>query len=214
MPEPNNQAEKITLLHDLHCFPCISWIKLLIGKSSVVFIAYDEFQKRSFQNRYMVAGANGLLRLTIPIAGGREQKKKIGDVVIDYSTNWPLIHWRGLVSSYHKSPFFEYYAPNLQKLLFSGETNLMRFNLETLRWIFETLQLPINWTVSEFFTANAATLDQRRTISPSNYLAFNDIPRYPQVFEDRFGFQPNLSILDLLFCMGPRAENLLKINVF
>ena len=203
---------KEKLLIDIQLFPSINYIKNIEGGKIIVFEQYDSYQKTSFRNRYTVSGANGLVTLTIPIRGGREQKILYKDVRIDYSQNWSVTHWRTLVSSYNKSPYFSYYSEGVHQLLFSEEDSLLQFNLNALSWLYKQLQVDIT---AEFSTAylppDDDTQDFRGHFSPKITQTAEDWqPRYAQVFEDKFGFQPNLSVLDVLFCEGPNAGVLIK----
>jgi len=201
---------------EIQSFPCIDYFKKAIRMSHLKIERYDSFQKTSFRNRYVIAGANGLSFLTIPMAGGREQKTLIKEVKIDYSVNWPEKHFRSIRSSYSNSPFYQYYENEVKNLLFSNEKYLFDFNIKILVWLFKVLKTKV---VIEFTTSFLPLLnegvDLRGILSPKNYQDSDNNwkPVYPQVFEDRFGFQKNLSILDLLFCTGPNSLSLLEGSV-
>src|SRR3954452_15332391 len=109
---------------DLQTFPCIDYIKMLTKETEVKFFKYEKFRKRTFQNRYVVSGANGLISLTIPVQGGREQKSEIGNIRIDNRINWQNRHWKTLISSYSRAPFFEYYREQIRALIFADITSL------------------------------------------------------------------------------------------
>src|SRR3954453_12521101 len=98
------------LVIDLHCFPSIDYFKILSRYKYVILEKYENFKKSTFRNRFHIATANGVIPLTIPIAGGREQKVPIKGVVIDNGRDWRTSHWRSIVSAYKKAPFFEYYC--------------------------------------------------------------------------------------------------------
>jgi hypothetical protein len=194
-------------------FPCVDYFKNAIHCTNIKIDIYETFQKMSFRNRYMIYGANGIAALTIPIAGGREQKKLIKEVQIDFTEDWKTKHWRGIVSSYSKAPFFEYYRDEIEKLLFSKEKYLVDFNIKILIKLFKVLNINTSVIYTDaFFPTYESELDLRSRILPKNYQekGNNWKPVYPQVFQERFGFQPNLSILDLLFNEGPNALSLLQ----
>ena len=177
---------------------------------------YESYQKMSFRNRYVIYGANGLIHLSVPIRGGREQKQVFKDVEIDYTDKWPLKHWRAIVSSYSKSPYFEYYSQEIQILLFSKKTNLSEFNINALKWCFQQLKLQIEISLtSNYKNQYEKSDDFRNYFLPKNFQSNGDNQhvKYVQVFENRFGFQENLSILDLLFAEGPNAKSLLAESV-
>src|SRR3954454_23722404 len=105
------------LVIDLQTFPCINYIRKLILEKHIKLDKYESFQKMSFRNRYVIAGANGIQSLTIPLVGGREQKKLIREVCIDNTTDWKTKHWGSLLSAYSKAPFFEYYSQEIKNLI-------------------------------------------------------------------------------------------------
>ena len=174
---------------------------------------YDYFKKMSFRNRYIIAGANGIQNLTVPVAGGREQKALMKDITIDNSIRWQTKHWRSLVSAYNKAPFFEFYSEAVKSLLFSKEEFLFPFNMQILEWLYATLKLDATIEITDAYNKNYKNdTDYRNYFLPKNYQenSKNQFLHYTQVFEDRLGFLPNLSILDLLFCEGPNAIYLLN----
>ena len=197
---------------DNQLFPCICYIKELSKYRYIYLETYDRFKKISFQNRYIISGANNLINLTIPIAGGREQKTIMKDVRIDNSTNWQIKHWRSLTSAYSKAPFFEFYSQSVKDLLFGKSEFLFTLNTKVLEWVFKILKIDAEVSFTKSFVADYKDeKDYRGYFSPKSFqnpaLGF---VKYSQVFENRFGFQPNLSILDLLFCEGPNARHLLN----
>lgn len=203
----------MSLVIEIHCFPSIDYFKILSNESNVEFEVCENFQKSSFRNRYVIVGANGLINLTIPIAGGREQKTLVSEIEIDYSDDWSTKHWRTIFAAYSNSPFFEYYSDSLHQLLFSREIGLVKFNLSIFKWLFKVLKLETKYNcTNQFHKDYSKSYDYRNLFRPPNQ-NHNDLvwePRYAQVFEERVGFQSNLSILDLLFNEGPRAELLIK----
>lgn len=202
----------MSLVIENQSFPCIDYMKKSIVSKHIKIEQYENFQKMSFRNRYIVSGANGLLSLTIPVKGGRDQKVAIKDVVINNEIDWKSIHWKGLLSSYSKAPYFEFYVADLKELLFSEEEYLFLLNIKILGWVYKVLKVNVKvGFTEEFLESYEGDSDYRNCFLPKSFQnnTENWKPRYPQVFEDRVGFQPNLSIIDLLFCEGPNAINLL-----
>jgi len=201
------------LIIDCQIFPCIYYIRSLMQHKYNKIEKYDYFKKMSFRNRYIIAGANGIQNLTVPVAGGREQKALMKDITIDNSIRWQTKHWRSLVSAYNKAPFFEFYSEAVKSLLFSKEEFLFPFNMQILEWLYATLKLDATIEITDAYNKNYKNdTDYRNYFLPKNYQenSKNQFLHYTQVFEDRLGFLPNLSILDLLFCEGPNAIYLLN----
>jgi hypothetical protein len=200
------------LIVETQYLPSVSTFKTLKQQTNVLIEQYEMFQKISFRNRCVIFGANGLISLTVPIAGGREQKLPIREVEIDYSKSWQRVHLRSLESAYNKSPFYHFYKSQIESMIYSGEKYLFDLNLKIMEYFLNALKIrnDIGFT-SEYKLSYADSVDARNTILPKNFQhnVLNWKPKYPQVFEEKWGFQANLSILDLLFNEGPNAGNLL-----
>lgn len=162
----------------------------------------------SFRNRCLVAGANGIQSLTVPVEGGREQKAIYKDIRIDEQADWRKRHWRTLFSAYGKAPFFEYYGSELEALFQVRKTFLVDWNLTVLDWLAVRLKIPMPEILELGGDLKVLPdLDLADRIRPSNYIGGAGLtpPVYAQVFQERHGFLPNLSVLDMLLCLGPEA---------
>ncbi|MBN9297478.1 MAG: WbqC family protein [Filimonas sp.] len=202
--------EKILII-DNQYFPCINLIKKSIKFSHVKIESCDTFQKNSFRNRCVIAGSNGLINLSVPVEKGRDQKTPYREVKISQE-KWQIQHWRTIVSCYQRAPFFEYYSNDIKQLIFSNVNYLFEINFNILLYINKLLKNKIQIEQTDDFIFsydNSQFEDARNTWKPTNFQQGEGV-RYFQVFEDRIGFQPNLSILDLLFCEGPNALHLLS----
>ena len=159
-------------------------------------------------------GPNGVFALSIPVNRARGVKTHMRDIRIDYNSNWNRIHWRSLVASYASSPFFEYLADEISPFYFKRFEFLLDLNQELIANTLGFLGLDIQTSYSEVFTPILSERDIRQFIHPKKDQAVEDpdfLPQeYHQVFSDRLGFHPNLSILDLIFNMGPESLNYLQ----
>lgn len=188
-------------------FPIVDWFKMSAKSLNYKIEAYENFKKMSFRNRCIISGSNGLINLTIPLKNGREQKTLITEIKMDDSENWRAQHWKAIVSSYSRSPFFEYYSEGIKELIFAPTQFLFDHNLKIIEWLNSVLKVGISINFTEDYKKKYKdweALDYRDRWLPKNYnFNTNDWkPKYTQVFEDKYGFLPNLSILDLLFCKG------------
>lgn len=176
----------------------------------------EHFHKQSYRNRTIVMTGNGPQVLTIPIVRGSASKMMIADTRIDYKTPWQRNHWKTIESAYGNSPFFLYYQDLLKGFYEQQFEKLFDFNLQLMQMILRLLNVHTELVLSDDFTPVSA-FDLREEIHPKKAqqttYAFRLSEPYYQVFEDRFGFVPNLSILDALFNMGPDTARYLKQNL-
>jgi hypothetical protein len=189
-------------------FPNIAWWRHFSDPGVTLLLDLQEhFEKMSFRNRYMVAGADGMLTLSIPLAEGRQQRKAMKDVLICNQSRWQLQHWRTLTSVYGRAPYFEHYAPELEPLFITPFEHLADFSIAAIRLLQQLtgIVFPVAFTASYQASLPEAAADLRAGFRTRNYEQ-GDFRPYYQSFAERHGFLPNLSILDLLFSEGPAAR--------
>ncbi len=195
-------------------FPPISWWAKIVSAPRIILDRAEHFEKMSYRNRYAISGANNPIQLSIPLIKGRNQRTPMAEVKIHNGEAWQVQHWRTLVSVYRQSPFWEYYEYSLQPLFERPFDTLIEFNLETTLWAMKQLKISqIVDFIDEYLPqAHPGVIDLRHmkpALEKSNSANF---PRYYQMFEERIGFQPNLSILDLLCSEGPQTAHWLQSN--
>ena len=168
----------------------------------------------SFRNRCVIAGADGPVILSIPLQEGREQRKPVKEVLIDYKKPWQAQHWKTIVSCYNRSPWFEFYRDEAEELFSQKPPFLYEWNWACLNWISARLEWPVPANLTQAKQMEPSPLqyhDFRGQLMPATIQnRFPDPVRYRQVFEERTGFLPHLSILDLLFCEGRQALKLIS----
>ncbi|MCQ2290662.1 MAG: WbqC family protein [Muribaculaceae bacterium] len=160
---------------------------------------------RHSHHRYLVEGPNGVQRLTIALEGRTNAMPvAMKDVRISEHGNWRHLHWGALYSAYGKSPYFDYIADDLQAIIAGNQTSLLEFNTQLQNLIIDFLDLPIEIETHSIDADTLATAtDLRGKIAGKkpDTLPIADVPYY-QVWATRHGFQPGLSILDLLMSTG------------
>ena len=195
-------------------FPPISWWIQVIAADEIIFDRVEHFEKMSYRNRYYISGANNPIQLSIPLTNGRNQRLPMEQVTLHNIEKWQVSHWRTLVSVYKRTPYWEYYEASLQHIFEIQFNNLIDFNKATIVWAVQQLKLKQESSEAAVFIADYGNgfIDLRRIKPSSEAQKLNKCPQYYQVFQDRIGFQPNLSILDLLFSEGPLAKVWIEAN--
>ena len=200
-------------LIELQYFPPISYFLTTCRHETILLEQQENYQKASFRNRCQIAGPNGSMRLSIYLQKGKNEQQSIRDVKISYKEPWHKQHWQSIQTAYGNAPFFEFYAEPFKAILHKKHPFLFDLNYDLLNTICSQLSLNVNLNLTQTYISNnqakqasfSDLIDYRNIITPKTIHKF-EIKKYPQVFEDRNGFLPNLSILDLLFCMGPEAN--------
>ncbi|MFA5328708.1 MAG: WbqC family protein [Prolixibacteraceae bacterium] len=180
-----------------------------------VFIEqHENFIKQTYRNRAVILAANGPVPLIVPVEKGRGKKIKIKDLRIAYDEEWQRNHWRTIFSAYNSSPFFEYYADDIEPFFRKKYEFMFDFNQQITEIVMEILEIPTELKRTEDFELIPENcLNFREQISPKTHRISNDsnyiAQPYTQVFSEKFGFVPDLSILDILFNEGPSTNGLL-----
>ena len=186
-------------------FGPIQWYQKLYRAEEVFIERCESFQKQTYRNRCIIATTNGPQALTVPI----ERQFTINcikDIRISDHGNWRHLHWNALQSAYGESPFFDYYQDDIRPFFEQRWDYLLDFNEAIREKMCELLDIQPKVDYSKEFTVNYMK-DYRMVIRPKNPEPDPDFTpkRYYQVYEQKHGFLPNLSILDLLFNMGPES---------
>ena len=216
--EPGN---KRVLLSSAYLAP-VQYFTKLIDYDEVWIEMSENFLKQSYRNRCNILTANGPQNLSVPVTDGSNSKRMIRDVAISYDHPWQKLHWKAIVSAYNNAPFFEYYADSFSTFYHTKKWQFLTdFNCEVQSVVLDELNLKCDIRVTETFLPPtgipAGTDDFRYSIHPKTNRQTDDdrfAPAvYMQVFQEKIGFTPNLSILDLLFNEGPMAVDILKSSI-
>jgi len=207
---------KPILLHPCYFGP-VDMYASIVQADSFVFEKEDNYQKQTYRTRQYIYGANGELLLNIPIKH-RENKtdehQKYKDIRIENSFKWQPLHWKSLQSAYKTSPFFEFYEDEFVPLFEKKANFLMDFNLMATQIVFECLQLDFSFKTTEEFALKPYGYNDQRHLVNSKRQSVAHLKEYIQVFQAKYGYIPNLSILDLLFNTGPSALGYLDSQSF
>ncbi|WP_299685636.1 WbqC family protein [uncultured Dokdonia sp.] len=203
---------KTILIHPGYCLPIVHYA-CIAQADTVIFEALDNYQKQSYRSRTKIATASGMLQLTIPIKHNRGAKSHqlTFEVKLENKFHWQRDHWRSLKVAYQTSPFFEYYEDTFEPLFTTVYDTLIAFNLACHECIMECLQLEKEGIYTEeYFRNPSPPITNLRHLITSKKEPDYMLPEYHQLFHDKHGYLPNLSILDLLFNEGPNALTYLE----
>jgi len=188
--------------------PNVATLAVLTQQECVNIQTQAFYQKQTYRNRTQIAGANGVLNLSIPIEKGIKGTRLVDqDVMISYDEMWQNNHWKSFVSAYQSSPFFEFYQDELEAVFFKKQKKLLDFNLDILQLIMDWLELDTQIKISTeqplYNPTGEALISAKKATSLH-------LPKYIQVFESKLGFISNLNALDLICCLGPGSPSYLK----
>ena len=210
--EKSNSHENILL--STAYWPSLEYFYYLLKAKNVHIEKYEHYEKQSYRNRCRILSANGPLELIIPV---EKKCTSIADVRISYKEKWQQNHWRAIESAYRNTAYFEFFEEEIRNFYTEPEEFLLEYNLKQLQTIFDILRIKkeLHFT-NEYKKEYSGITDLRERIHPKHSgfssenveLILNR--RYYQVFEEKFGFHKNLSILDLIFHQGLRTIEYLE----
>ncbi len=184
--------------------PSIRYMAWMAAQNEVAFVKTNNYQKQTYRNRAEIYGPNGKLKLTIPILHKKNQKHQLdSEVEIFQESSWQKNHWKSLESSYRSSPFFEFYEDDLYPFFHQRQRRLMDLNISLIKKIFSLIDI-------EIVIKNTKEIYEFRELLDAKKNSVYKTPIYNQVFNSKHGYINNLSILDLIFNLGPDSNFYLK----
>ena len=188
-------------------FPPVSWMAAAVQSGSITIENHETYPKQTFRNRCNIATSSGVLSLTVPVNRVNGNHTKTCDIRIDNSVNWQMLHWRSIVTAYNKSPYFLYYRDIVEPIFLKKQESLIDLNTEVLKSILHALKIKnIDILHTDQYETKPDLYDLRNSFHPKlnqrQEITYN-LPRYIQAFEEKYGFVADLSIIDLLFNLGP-----------
>lgn len=192
------------------CFPNAEFFSWLVHAQKVYIEIQETYPKQTCRSRYQIATAQGITVLSVPVNKPQGNNSPFKIVELDNSTNWNITHWRTIESAYSKSPFFIYYRDHFEHLVLNPPALLMDFNISIINICLKLTGIKKEVIYTQSYENKPLNYyDMRGLIMPKKqvqhpYLIKTFKP-YIQVFSDRADFLQNLSILDLLFNLGPET---------
>ncbi len=214
----NGKNDRIALLSSAYLGP-VRYYSKIVSYPVILIERFETYHKQSYRNRCIILGAGGPLVLSIPVVEGPRAKASMNELQISYEHRWQQVHWRGIVSAYKNSPYFDYYADELKPFYHECRwKTLMDFNSEIQEVVLKAIGYKADIRFTESYIREGGTPegidDFRYSIHPKPHRQgtdgrFKAIP-YHQVFNEPMTFTPDLSILDLLFNEGPETLEILR----
>lgn len=187
--------------------PPVSWFAVFIQSEEIVLEQYENFPKQTYRNRSTIYGANGRLSLIIPIS--HNGKRAIKDIEISYRENWQKLHWKSIKTAYQSSPYFEFYEDQLQSIFNFATNSLIEYNLNAVKVLQKIIKTEKEFELSTEYFREPAEENYREKFSAKQSKKYG-LEEYYQTFSDKFGFEEDLSIIDLLCNKGPETLTYLK----
>ncbi|MEM6719934.1 MAG: WbqC family protein [Bacteroidota bacterium] len=198
------------LVHPTY-FPSIAHYVLFAKAEHLVYEMEDNFQKQTYRNRTYIYGANGKLMLNVPVRHSkRSLHQKYKEIQIADETAWQRLHWKSLESAYRTSPYFEYYEDEFRPVFEKKYDYLIDLNYDTIQVINDCLQLDVQTSQTNTYQSIVTDQQDFRKLVNVKKEPDHGFASYTQVFDSKFGFIGNLSILDLLFNEGTNALSYLE----
>lgn len=201
------QADKI-LLPSVYAGN-LEYYRKLKNAATVTIDMFEHYIKQTYRSRCSIYGANGKLDLIIPVEKGKQGHRSMKEVKIAYTERWQRIHWKSLESAYRTSPYFEYYEHHLVPFYENKTEYLVDFNLKLTEKLMALLELNGTLNLSTAYEEKPENAVDLRKMADPNFEGQITPEPYTQVFENKKGFIPNLSVYDLLFNCGPQSVHYL-----
>lgn len=210
---PSSRRVNSTVVLSAFYFGSVEHYRVLAKEERVVLDAGEHYERQSYRTRTTIIGPNGVQDLNVQILRRSGEKMPLHTVALSHAETWPQQHLHAIRSAYGQTPWFIHYIDEIERVLLGPYERLLDLDLATLRMGMRWLGLTTAIEVSTAYVEADGIRDLRRSLHPK--LSLPDglpAPRpYPQVFADRHGFVPRLSVIDLVMNTGPEAARLLRI---
>jgi hypothetical protein len=199
-----------TLLYPTY-FPSISHFAAMLQAEKITFEIEDNFQKQTNRNRTYIYSPNGIQLLNIPVKHSKLIRQKTKDIQIEPEFDWQKQHFKSLEAAYRSSPFFEFFEDDIRVIFEKKYKYLIDLNFETIAVVSKCLRMKLEFdTTTEYFHEVDTSIIKDFRFLVEGKKDVSSFEKYPQVFDDKYDFINNLSILDLLFNEGKFTTDYLK----
>ncbi|MBQ0056585.1 MAG: WbqC family protein [Bacteroidales bacterium] len=192
----------------------VSYYAALYHCPEVVIERHEHYVKQTLRNRCVIATGQGPQVLSVNVAKGNSPHTPISRLRVSNHANWMHQHLYSLATYYGNSPFYEYYIDDLKPLfpVVDGDLPLLMDMNEALRSkICELIGFNPNIRYSDEWMGRSLTDETGMIPTSSEAGHFAPVPYYQVASaESRQPFLADMSILDLLFNMGPESILVLR----
>jgi len=198
------------LIIESHYLGSLEFYTLLQQAESIEINKTEIFKKQTYRNRCYISSANGVLKLVVPV--NYSSLSRTEEVTIAQGQRWKKDHWGAIYSAYGKAPFFDYFSEYFYSVIFKNHKYLIDLNQELLHLTLKLLQLNVKVAYSgkentaDFVKMNDLLSPKKSFVDRKIY----DPVQYSQLFGSEFS--PNMSVIDLLMCEGPRSRQILSAS--
>tara|TARA_B000000437_G_C11655677_1_gene309417 strand:- start:467 stop:1087 length:621 start_codon:yes stop_codon:yes gene_type:complete len=196
-----------TIIHPTY-FPTIEFFIHLLKSDNLIFEINDFYKKQTVRNRTSIYGSNGKLNLIIPVKFSSSNKDNLKDVKICYDTKWQKNHLKSIQIAYRSSPYFEFFEDYFFEIFEKKEKFLVDISIKSIEIIYEILEIDFKYILTkDYINDYKSVIDLRNLSNKKRKKLTNFIQPYPQVFDEKYGYISDLSIIDLIFNEGPSCLN-------
>ena len=190
--------------------PPVAWFHFLMKYETVLIEQHETYPRQTYRNRCEILTEKRVMPLSVPVTKVHGNHTKSRDILLNFSEPWPRNHWRAICAAYQNSPYFLYYRDALHQQMSKSHSNLLEFNRELILLLCEWLDINKDFRYTESYARYPDDSIDLRNMTPKQKWYKGKLSRYIQVFSERHEFAENLSIIDLLFNLGPDAAGYLK----
>jgi hypothetical protein len=199
-------------------FGSVEHYRVLARHPRVIIDVGEHYVRQSYRTRTRIVGPNGVQDLNVQIARDQGHKMPMHTVGLSTVETWPQQHVHAIRSAYGKAPWTLHYIDAIEEVITAPYDRLIDLDLATLRlglkWVGLTTEVEVSEAYIEVVSDAGSTRhwDLRSALHPKKPLPpdVQPSPAYPQVFADRHGFQPRMSIIDLVCNCGPEAKRIIR----
>lgn len=185
-------------LFPLLYFGPAAYYRLMAEDDATQWATRERYSKQTLRNRCSIYGANGKITLSIPVKRIHGKDTEMRDALLSFDEPWQQIHWRSIKSAYGRTPYFEFYEDKFEALYNKKQKHLLDFLVECNAIVFNVFKLP-----QPLLYLDSPGVEQQKQLDTIADLShYPEEKHYYQIFEDRHGFIPQLSVLDWIFHCG------------